>query len=287
VSTKKFGKIINDFSRTRRRVFPWRPPELRIKKDETAAEPYRVLVSEAMLQQTQVSRVCEKYEAFIKQFPNVRALANAPLSLVLRAWQGLGYNRRALHLQGAAREILRTHKGEIPRGREALETLPGIGPATACAIRAFAFNEPEIFIETNIRSVFIHFFFGPRPTGLGPVPLANVRDVELLPLIEKTLDRRNPREWYYALMDYGTMLKKQHKNPSRRSTSHVLQKQFKGSLRQARGAVVRAVLEHPHSLLELKKSLRLESDKVEQAVLGLTEEGFLKKANRKYVVGGE
>ena len=154
LSKKQFQKIIYAHYRTHGRILPWR-----FEKD-----PYKIFVSEVMLQQTQVSRVRKKYGAFLKQFPDFRALSVASVSAVLRAWQGLGYNRRALYLKRAAERIVHAHGGKIPREIGELEALPGIGPATARSIRAFAFNEPDIFIETNIRSAYLHFFFGPRPT---------------------------------------------------------------------------------------------------------------------------
>src|SRR3989338_7324816 len=117
-------------------------------------DPYRILVSEVMLQQTQVPRVIEKYKEFLKKFPTVRALAKASLSDVLKVWSGLGYNRRGKYLHDAAKEIVAV--GNI---REALaSSLPGVGPYTRAAVRVFAFNEPDILIETNIRAAYIHHF---------------------------------------------------------------------------------------------------------------------------------
>lgn len=264
LSLKRFQRIVHGHFHARGRILPWR-----FEKD-----PYKIFVSEVMLQQTQVSRVMEKYGAFIKKFPNFRALAEAPVSEVLRAWQGLGYNRRALQLRDAADEIVRAYGGELPRERSALELLPGIGPATARSLRAFAFNEPEVFIETNIRSVYLHFFFSRAK---------NVPDKKLLPFVEKTLDRANPREWYYALMDYGAMLKKTGANPSRRSAHHQKQARFKGSLREARGTILRLLLDgKSYTKKELEKKSLLEPEKVARAIEELTGEGFLKKTGGKY-----
>lgn len=187
-------------------------------------DPYKILVSEVMLQQTQVDRVVPKYNAFIKAFPSARALAKAPLTKVLRLWSGLGYNRRAKYLHQAAK-VFKT-------GVE-LEELPGVGPYTARAVRVFAFNKPEVLIETNIRAVFLHHLF-PKAT--------KVPDAKLLPLIAKVLDHKNPHMWYAALMDYGSYLKQKYPNPSRRSKHHAQQKAFKGSDREVRGAILRAHL---------------------------------------------
>ncbi len=219
-----FRTIIYDYYERHGRSFPWR---------ETT-DPYRILVSEVMLQQTQAPRVLLKYEAFVRLFPDVATLAAALLHDVLSAWQGLGYNRRALALKQAAKRIITLCDGIIPRDEEDLISLPGIGPATARAVRAFAFNEPVVLIETNIRAVFIHHFFPGEET---------VSDSRLLPLIEKTLDRNDSRRWYNALMDYGTFLKKAHANPARRSAHHQRQSPFEGSVRQVRGAILRLILE--------------------------------------------
>lgn len=186
-----------------------------------------------MLQQTQVSRVLIKYKEFLSQFPTVRALAKAPLSEVLRVWSGLGYNRRAKYLHDAARKIVEKYQGRAPRGSAALRALPGIGSYTASAIRVFAWNEPDIFIETNIRSALIHEFF---PTS------TIIHDRELLLILQKLNDAGNPREWNWALMDWGAHIKKLHGNPSRLSKHYVWQSKFEGSLRQARGAILRALI---------------------------------------------
>lgn len=218
-----FRRTVLDHYRAVGRRMPWR---------ETT-DPYRVLVSEVMLQQTQVDRVRPKYRAFLEAFPDVRALARASPADVLRAWQGLGYNRRALALQAAAARIVAEFGERVPDDPAVLETLPGIGPATAAAIAAYAFDRPTVFIETNVRRVFLHFFFRDR-TG--------VTDAELRPLVERALDRERPREWYWALMDYGTMLARTAPNPNRRSAHHAVQSPFEGSARQLRGRVLKVLL---------------------------------------------
>lgn len=196
-------------------------------------DPYRIVVSEVMLQQTQVPRVIGKYRQFIKIFPTIKFLAVAPLSDVLRAWQGLGYNRRAVLLKQFAEKIVSEYKGRIPADREILKTLPGIGEATSGSLCAFAFNMPVVFIETNIRSVFIHHFFQDKE---------KISDKEIFPLVERALDRDNPREWYYALMDYGVHLKATLPNPGRKSRHYVKQSAFHGSDRQIRSTIVKVLL---------------------------------------------
>jgi A/G-specific adenine glycosylase len=168
MSPAQFKKIIYSYYEKNRRDFPWR----------RTRDPYKILVSEIMLQQTQAPRVTEKYKEFIKKFPSVKSLAEAPLKKVLVLWQGLGYNRRAVNLHKTAQVINKKYKGVFPKTKEALLELPGVGPATAGDILAFAYNQAQIVIETNIRSVFIHFFFENEK---------NVHDRDIIPLIEKTL----------------------------------------------------------------------------------------------------
>ncbi len=215
-----------------------------------------------MLQQTQVDRVVPYFNRWMKKYPTPRALARAKLIDVLRQWSGLGYNRRAKYLHDAAKEIVAKHGGKIPRDFAALLELPGVGDYTAKAVRVFAFNEPDVLIETNVRAVFLHHFF-PRSK--------NVSDAKLLPLIEKTLKGQVPRIWYAALMDYGSHLKAQHPNPSRRSKHHAKQSKFEGSLRQVRGAILRA-----HARGENNTDLRSPYGvKFDEALESLVREGLI------------
>ena len=197
-------------------------------------DPYAILVSEVMLQQTQVARVSRYYPRFLACFPDPATLARAPLRAVLEQWSGLGYNRRALALQRTAQVVMRDHGGSLPADRDALLRLPGIGPATAGAVLAFAFERPVVFIETNIRRVYLDQFF---PAA------AAVPDRALLPLVACTLDRSQPRRWYYALMDYGAALGRRGANPNRRSAHYTRQSPFTGSNRQLRGLVIRLLTE--------------------------------------------
>lgn len=207
------------------RVFAWRNTD----------NIYHVVVSEVMLQQTQTKRVEEKFEEFITTFPTVEILALSSLRDVLSVWQGLGYNRRGKFLHQLAQTIVQKYNGKIPDTIEQLKQLSGIGPYTAGSICAFAFNQPTIFIETNIRTVFIHTFFKNQE---------KIIDAEIMPLIEQTVDLNNPREWYYALMDYGVYLKQTFSNPSRKSRHYTKQSKFEGSDRQIRGKIIKLLTEH-------------------------------------------
>ncbi len=262
----RFRAIINNFYTRHGRRFLWR---------ETR-DPYRIFISEMMLQQTQVERVMQKYPQFIQRFPDITALARSTLHRVLEAWQGLGYNRRALLIHRAAQVLTGEHNGKFPRSRSALLTLPGIGQSTAGAICAFAYNIPCVFIETNIRRVFIHFFFPHKK---------NVHDRDIAGLLEKTLDKKNPRRWYWALMDYGTYLKKTASNPNLRSAHYGRQSRFEGSNRQVRGAILRT-LTQTSSMTEttLTSSLPFAKHKITENLKKLNKEGFLKKQGRRFSI---
>lgn len=221
---KAFRSLVLNYWRTHgRHDLPWR----------MTADPYAILVSEVMLQQTQVSRVQERWAVFLKVFPSVRHLARAPLASVLRLWQGMGYNRRALNLQRMAQAVVAHHGGVIPGMHSELVALPGVGPYTAGAVMAFAFGTAHPVIETNIRRVYLHHFFS---------DVDGVTDQQILPVVERTLDRRDPRRWYWALMDYGAHLKTTVANPNRRSKHYTRQAVFAGSHRQLRAGVVRTLL---------------------------------------------
>lgn len=228
---------------------------------------YYTLVSEIMLQQTQVDRVIPKFNQFVSAFPSLQSLATATVANVIKHWQGLGYNRRGLNLQRAAQMVCNQYSGQIPSSTEELLSLPGIGPYTASAIQVFAFNQPSIVIETNIRAVYIHHFFNQS---------YSVNDSDLLPLVEKTMWKENPRIWYSALMDYGTHLKKVLPNPSRRSHHYVKQTKFNGSMRQVRGAILSAVTQYePITKAKLETETGFETKKLSLALENLIKEGFL------------
>jgi A/G-specific adenine glycosylase len=185
----------------------------------------------------------------------------------------MGYNRRAVFLKRAAEQIVTRFQGLVPETIEELESLPGIGYNTACAIAAFAYNKPVIYIETNIRSIYIHHFF-PRKKA--------ITDEQLLPLVAQTLDRKDPRRWYAALMDYGSLLKKTLPNPSRRSKHHVKQKPFKGSVRQIRGQVLRLLLENAMTTRQLAVRIDTAIDRVEHVVRTLSKEKLIRKKGNKW-----
>ena len=257
---KSFRQTVWDhYKKHGRYDLPWRK----------TTDPYKILVSEVMLQQTQVQRVIEKYKEFLKVFPNVRRLARVPLSEVLKVWSGMGYNRRAKFLRDAARVIVAKHKGKVPLLYSDLVELPGIGPYTASAVRAFAFNEPDILVETNIRAAFIHHFFAHTP---------KVRDRVILVYAEKAAPNGSPpaggpREWHWALMDYGAHLKRSGVRNNHRSAHYTRQSKFEGSLRQVRGEVIR-VLTHER-MTERQLMKRMKGEKWEAVLEGLARDGLI------------
>jgi A/G-specific adenine glycosylase len=264
LARNEFQAIVYDHYRSHGREMPWRETN----------DPYHILVSEIMLQQTQVGRVIEKFKEFIAAFPDIPALDRAPLQEVLSVWQGLGYNRRALALKAMAGQVMEEFGGVLPRSAADLVRLKGIGRYTAGAIMAFAFNQPAVFIETNIRTVFIHHFFAHEE---------GVQDSHILPLVEATLDCENPRVWYWALMDYGAMLKKNGLDMNQRSAHHQRQTPFHGSFRQLRGRILKALVSTAGlTLTQLTQETGFPPDHVADGVQRLEAEGFIVSEGAHY-----
>lgn len=265
MNSKEFVRLVQKYYvEDGRHDLPWRKTH----------DGYKTLVSELMLQQTQVDRVIPFYKNFLKRFPTAKKLAEAPLSEVLTYWSGLGYNRRAKFLHEAAKII--AQKG-MPKTAVELESLPGVGPYTARAVAAFAYDQPEIVIETNIRAALIHHFFANKE---------KVSDAELIPLLEEMVKNvASPREWYSAFMDYGAYIKREHPNPSRRSKHHVKQSKFEGSLRQVRGAILKVLTKAPHSVPALVKETTFEKKRVAAALAGLQKEGLVSCNKRQWNLG--
>jgi len=248
--------VLDWFDRHGRHDLPW----------QQGINPYRVWVSEIMLQQTQVGRVLPKYEAFMRRFPDIETLASASLADVLSLWNGLGYNRRAKFLHESAQQIMREYSGTIPQTEAELVALPGIGKNTAGAILAYAFSQPVVFVETNIRTVFFHHFFAGHDS---------VDDKEVADMVELTLDREHPREWYWALMDYGTHLKSTVGGALARSRHYVKQSAFEGSRRQLRGEIIRRFVAGAFDLSDIV------DERLESVIDDLVKEAFIER------VGGQ
>lgn len=262
-----FQRLVLDHYRAQgRHDLPWRQPEA-----DGSFDPYKILVSELMLQQTQVSRVVPKFLLFTEAFPSFESLAVAPLSDVLKMWSGLGYNRRAKFLLQTAQVVSAQHMGRLPNDHSELIALPGVGINTAGAIRAYAFNEPVVFIETNIRTVFIHHFFPDAE---------KIDDKELVKLVEDSIAEQDARSWYWALMDYGTHLKQSVGNAAKASATYNKQSKFEGSRRQIRGAVLRLLAKSDMTFNQLKKELA--DERLEGVLEDLIKEGFIVQKGSSY-----
>lgn len=273
LQVKGFQKKVWDFYIAHgRHDLLWRPPKLKVKNGKV--DMYGVLVSEIMLQQTQVSRVLPKFESWMKQFPDIETLAKAARKDVLIIWQGLGYTRRAKFLHEAAQSILKNGK---PETVEELESLPGIGHYTARAIATFAWNQSHAFVETNIRTVYIEHFFKNRKV---------VTDAEIAPLVEQTLDISNPREWMYALMDYGSYLKSNGKAHNSRAKSFTRQSKFKGSVREVRGSIMKFFTEKEILTSKDTKEFveKFDAERLTSALVGLVRDRLVRKTAKGYVL---
>lgn len=245
------------------RTMPWRQ----------TTDPYKIMVSEVMLQQTTVGRALPKYREFITKFPNIEALASAPLDRVLVAWSGLGYNRRAKYLHQSAKQLIAEHT--FPKTQNALVALPGIGANTAGAILAYAFDKPAVFIETNIRTVLIYHFFSDK---------TNVPDKALLDLLGSVISHvQSPREFYWAMMDYGTYLKKTIGNLNVKSKSYSKQSAFAGSKRQIRGQVLKLLIEKPRSSQQI--AMHITDDRLNRVLSDLMKEQLVIHKDGVYCLG--
>lgn len=264
---KEFCQTVWDFYHSQgRHDLPWCQPEASSEFD-----PYKIMLSEIMLQQTQVARVIQKYCEFLQLFPTIQVLAEAELGDVLRSWSGLGYNRRAKFLHQAAQKVVGDFGGAVPEELNKLITLPGVGHNTAGAIMAYSFNQPTLFIETNIRTVYIHHFYNDQE---------NIDDKVILNMLSITLDGENPREWYWALMDYGSYLKRSGVRRNSQSKHYAKQSKFEGSKRQVRGEILRQLGKEPQTFKKLAGTIQ--DDRLQAVLNALLQEGLIQKSGNSF-----
>jgi A/G-specific adenine glycosylase len=270
-------------------LYPWR----------RAPSPYRTLVSEVMLQQTQASRVAPAFDRFVERFPDVRVLAAAPRSEVLRTWADLGYNRRAVALSEAARTIVRQYGGVVPRELSALQALSGVGPYTAAAVASIGYGEPVAAVDVNVRRVVARVAFGDAAT----TP-ARVRDAA-----GALLDVERPAAWNQAVMDLGReacrpsprcevcpvarWCRWRARNPAgassepRRGAGRGAQERFEGSFRQIRGGVLRVLRDGPATASSISTVLTKDVVDVRRAIAMLATEGAIEMRDDDLVVLAE
>jgi len=267
MTSKQFRNLIWKYSKEHgRHELPWRK----------TTDPYRILVSEVMLQQTQVDRVVPYFTTWMKRYPTAKKLSLAPLSDVLTLWQGLGYNRRAKGLWEASKVITDVYKGRMPTDPVELEKLPGVGPYTARAVAAFAYNQDVIFIETNIRTVIAHHFYPGK---------VHVSDEEIRQTLTEVFPKGMARDWYGALMDYGSFLKRSGIKLNTTKKGYTKQSTFEGSDRQARGAILRSLIGAPRTRPAL--SCILGTERKEQVLIQLDKlvaEGLIEKKGNQYAL---
>ena len=252
------AKIFNWYAQNKRDL-PWR----------LTHDPYKILVSEVMSQQTQIVRVIPKFEAWIVRFPDISTLGVASNADVLRYWSGLGYNRRALYLQKCAEEIVSRYQGKFPQSEEELLTLPGIGIYTARAVLSFAFEKNVVVIDTNVRKVILVEF-----KNYLPVTITN-KDIEIM--AEQLLPKENAYDWNQALMDYSSAVLKKEKISLKK------QVRFKGSDRYYRGGIMRLLIKHKnltigeiHALLITEEKKEIESNKLAEILGRLVKDRLVK-----------
>ena len=240
-----------------------------------------------MLQQTQAGRVVPAFREFLRRFPTLSALAAAPLAEILRAWSGLGYNRRAANLSASARRIIRDHEGLVPTAPEDLRTLPGVGPYTAAAVASIAFGVPTPALDTNVARVVARARLGAE---VHEVPRARVKQAAA-----EWIDLKDPGSWNQSLMDLGREVCKpiprcevcplsgscpfrslgREGRPSPRR-----QPPFDGSFRQVRGAVIRALRDRPWaSVGALARDSGEAVDRVAGAVRALARDGLVEASS--------
>lgn len=252
-----FQKYIVRWWKTHRRDLPWRHTH----------DPYKICVSEVMLQQTQVSRVRSKYKEFLLHFPSVLALAHASSSDVLQVWKGMGYNRRALYLQRTARIIVKEYHNHFPISEHLLIKLPGVGIYTARAILVFAYKKDIAMVDTNIRRIITHFFFHDE------------RQKESV--IQEMADRLVPQgrswEWHQALMDYGALAMPKTKIDKRRTN-----KPFRESNRFYRGRIVDRLregeIQEDVLIIQFMNTYKKERDFIRNIITGLLRDGLVKRS---------
>ena len=255
----QFQSKVLSFYKENRRDLPWR----------NTTDPYKILISELMLQQTQVSRVINYYDKWIKQWPTIDLLAQASRKDVLKAWMGLGYNTRGINLHRSAQKIVNDYNGDLLETMKNYKEIPGIGKYTSRAVQIFSTNADIVTVDTNIRRILISEFHLSE----------DVTDKELWQLAEQTLPTGRSREWHNALMDYGALFLTAKKTGIQPKTK---QSRFEGSDRQIRAQILRQLMEKTVSLSELQKIFEIEQNRLQQILDKMVKENIIFRDNNGF-----
>jgi len=256
---QRFQKKVFSFYQKNKRDLPWRK----------TTDPYKILLSELMLQQTQVKRVILYYDKWIARWPTIDALASASLSKVLQMWMGLGYNTRAVNLHITARKIVTEFNSDVLKAMKQYKELPGIGRYTSQAVQIFSSNENLFTVDTNIRRIFICEF------DLS----TKIPEKELWGLAERCLPLGKSRDWHNALMDYGALHLTARKTGIKPKTQ---QSRFEGSNREIRAKILRCLLTNSTSLSELEKKLGIKQKRLRSILDKMINEKIIAKRNNTY-----
>jgi A/G-specific adenine glycosylase len=273
-------------------VWDWYAPRARLYAWRRGRpNAYRTLVSELMLQQTQAARVEPAFRAFMRRFPTVRALASAPRADVIRAWAGLGYNRRAVHVHAAAQAVVREHGGRVPTDVDTLRSLPGVGPYTAAAVASIAGGTRVAAIDVNVRRIVARAGFGDGSAAPSSVDA----------VAQRWVDPGDPGGWNQALMDLGRehcsavphcdgcplldACRWRRANPAGTPVERARTRQarFAGSMREVRGRVVDVLRTRSSAgTVAIAREAGFETSRVEQALDGLVRDGVVARSGRSY-----
>jgi A/G-specific adenine glycosylase len=257
----KFQNEVFSFYHSQGRSLPWRK----------TTDPYKILLSEYMLQQTQVSRVIHYYEKWITKWPTIIFLAGASRKNVLQAWMGLGYNSRGINLHRAAQKIVDDYDGDVVQAMKHYKDIPGVGKYTSRAVQIFATNADIVTVDTNIRRILIYRF-----------QLAeNIPDTELWTLAEQCLPHGSSRDWHNALMDYGALFLTSKKTGIPPKTKQL---RFQGSDRQIRAKILRQLINQPLSSTDISKKYDVDPKRLELIIDKMVKQTLIVKKNNCYYI---
>jgi A/G-specific adenine glycosylase len=257
----QFQNKILQYYKKNGRDLPWR----------NTTDAYNILISELMLQQTQVSRVIDYYTTWLKTWPTIQHLAQANFKDVLQAWMGLGYNTRGINLHKASKIIVQHYNADVIAAMDEYKKIPGVGKYTSQAVKIFSTNADIVTVDTNIRRIFIHEFDLSQ----------DISDSELWSIAQHCLPKGKSRQWHNALMDYGAMYLTSKKTGISPKTK---QSTFEGSDRQIRAQILRDLLNTPLTIHDLTQHYDHTTDRLLKILEKMKKQGIIKKEKEKYLL---